>query len=158
MTLAINRIGNELLVFMRDSRPDGPGRENEHLYNFASVAARLDNQVLFIFQRQRGAWELPTGYIQRGESPSAAARRELFEESAQLGRSLVFEATIKLKIQPDERIDIGALFRTELEALRPFTPTHEISDILLWDLKTPITGYVDPIDVTLAQLAFPDLA
>jgi 8-oxo-dGTP pyrophosphatase MutT (NUDIX family) len=48
---------------------------------FAVMIARAGDGVLLVYSRVRQVWELPGGLIDPGETPRAAAVRELHEES-----------------------------------------------------------------------------
>lgn len=39
-----------------------------------------DGRVLLVHPTYKGTWDIPGGYVERGESPAAACRRELNEE------------------------------------------------------------------------------
>jgi ADP-ribose pyrophosphatase YjhB (NUDIX family) len=39
-----------------------------------------DGQVLLVHPTYKNTWDIPGGYVERGESPAAACRRELSEE------------------------------------------------------------------------------
>lgn len=48
---------------------------------YVVVFSRYQGQWLFSRHRQRTTWETQGGHIEEGETPLAAARRELYEES-----------------------------------------------------------------------------
>ncbi|WP_433785033.1 NUDIX domain-containing protein [Actinomycetospora sp. CA-101289] len=41
-----------------------------------------DGQVLLVHPTYKDTWDIPGGYVERGESPAAACRREVLEELA----------------------------------------------------------------------------
>lgn len=48
------------------------------------VFVEREGKVLLVlrgFEPERGKWALPAGFVDRGEDPAAAARREMFEET-----------------------------------------------------------------------------
>lgn len=53
-------------------------------YKYVVVFARHQGQWLFCQHKQRQTWEAPGGHVEAGETPLAAARRELFEETGAL--------------------------------------------------------------------------
>jgi 8-oxo-dGTP pyrophosphatase MutT (NUDIX family) len=55
----------------------------------ALVAVHVAQNLLLLRTSYRAAWNLPGGGVKSGESPEAAARRELFEETGLLAGPLV---------------------------------------------------------------------
>jgi 8-oxo-dGTP diphosphatase len=53
------------------------------------VAFDADGRLVLCRHRSRSTWETPGGHIEPGESPEAAAERELFEETGIRPRELV---------------------------------------------------------------------
>ena len=50
-------------------------------YKFADIFAVYEGKWIFCRQKVRTTWENPGGYIDSGETPLEAAKRELFEET-----------------------------------------------------------------------------
>lgn len=50
-------------------------------YRYVVVLSRYEGRILLSRHRQRATWETQGGHIEAGETPMAAARRELYEES-----------------------------------------------------------------------------
>ena len=48
---------------------------------YVVICVRHEGQWLLVRHRERETWELPGGHIEKGETPSEAAHRELFEEA-----------------------------------------------------------------------------
>ena len=48
---------------------------------FVVICARFEGQWLMSKHKKRDTWETQGGHIEQGETPEAAARRELYEES-----------------------------------------------------------------------------
>lgn len=93
------------------------------------VIERPDGAILLVRQEYRKRWGIPGGLVKRGEDPSDAARREVFEEVG-IAIELVGEPAVVVDPEP-QRIDI--VFRArpvtmaELEHLRP--SSAEISKV-----------------------------
>ena len=50
-------------------------------YFSADIMAVYKGRWLFCMHRERETWEHPSGYIEVGETPMEAAKRELYEET-----------------------------------------------------------------------------
>ena len=50
-------------------------------YKYVVILSRMDGKWLLSRHRERSTWETQGGHIEEGETPLAAARRELYEES-----------------------------------------------------------------------------
>jgi 8-oxo-dGTP diphosphatase len=147
MSLITSQRGDELLAFQSG---DIPATERGLPLPLALVAVRHKGQVLFVFNRWRDEWELPGGMIEPGEQPIDAARRELEEESGQAAADLHYVGWIKFRLQPDQRLELAVLYECELAAVQPFEANDEVSEIMFWDLRSPVSGYVNEIDKYLA--------
>lgn len=92
-----------------------------HDYVFVVVVAFSDHRFVLCRHRDRSTWETPGGHIEAGESPLAAARRELFEEAGVVPRSLDPIA--------DYQVDgvSGRLFIAEIGSRRPL-PGFEMAE------------------------------
>ncbi len=53
-------------------------------YRYVVVFARFGGEWVFCRHKRRHTWETAGGHIEAGESPLAAARRELYEETGAL--------------------------------------------------------------------------
>jgi 8-oxo-dGTP diphosphatase len=118
----------------------------------ALVAARYEDRILFVFNSWRGEWELPGGIIEAGETPQQAAIRELAEESGQHVEAVTYFGWMKFQLQPDNRLELGALCTCALTSVQPFIANDEASKIMFWDLQSPIEEPVSAIDLYLAHL------
>lgn len=118
----------------------------------ALVVARSAQGGLLMFNKWRQHWEVPGGLIDPGETPRQAAVRELMEETSQQA-TLHFAGIMKFQLQPDNRIEHGALFVGDIEEVQPFTENAEALSIHFWDGLQDI-GHVDEIDQKLLKLDF----
>lgn len=98
---------------------------------FAVIAARQGNQWVFCRHRERDTWEIPGGHIEAGETPDAAARRELYEETG--ARDFTLAQICLYGVQrTGEEISCGALFFAEITAFDAL-PELEIESIARFD-------------------------
>ena len=90
---------------------------------------RADGDVLLVRQAYRSRWGIPGGLLQRGEAPSAAAVREVFEEVG-LRVELIGEPAVVVDPDP-QRVDLVFRARPLVEAdaasARPCSP--EIAEV-----------------------------
>lgn len=88
------------------------------------VIERPDGAVLLVQQTYRNHWGIPGGLLKRGEAPTDAARREVFEEVG-IAVELIGEPAVVVDAVP-QRIDMVYRARpialTELEHVRPRSP------------------------------------
>lgn len=91
------------------------------------VIERPDGAVLLVRQVYRSRWGIPGGLLKRGEDPTDAARREVFEEVG-IAIELVGEPAVVVDAVP-QRIDIVYRARpialSELDHLGPRSPEIE---------------------------------
>ncbi|PJE95763.1 NUDIX hydrolase [Streptomyces carminius] len=156
--LAADDRGNVLLSLLRGPEDAPPADAPLPL---ALTALWHGGRVLLVFNRARRWWELPGGLIEPGESPRAAALRELREESGQRpDRPPRFAGWAAFRLGPERRAEYGALFTGHTAAPRPFRPAEEsggeldgeIAALCWWDLSQSLPGYVQPLDACLARL------
>ena len=153
MILAENRNGDQLLTFQPGDSPTPVASESHIPLPLSLVVGRHDGKVLFIFNNRRQVWELPGGMIEAGETPEAAAKRELHEETSQIASDLRYIGLAKFRLKPDDRLEFGAIYACELDELHPFQPNDEAGQIMWWDFASVVEGHVNEIDQKLVELA-----
>ncbi len=88
------------------------------------VIERADGAILLVRLSYRNSWGLPGGLLRRGETPAAAARREVHEEAG-LDVELVDDPAIVVDA-PAQRVDV--IYKARLgvgadpDAARPSSP------------------------------------
>ncbi len=58
---------------------------------------QVGDDILFAFNRFRKRWELPAGRREMDETPKECAIRELYEETGQSIKNLVFKGLAKIR-------------------------------------------------------------
>jgi 8-oxo-dGTP diphosphatase len=153
MILAQARNGDQLLTFQTCEQPTLPESESHIPLPLALVAVWHEEKMLFILHKRRQEWELPGGMIEHGETPEAAAIRELYEETGQVATEVQFIGLAKFRLKPDDRLEFGALYACELADLQPFQRNAEADQMMWWDFLSAVEGHVNEIDQKLAEMA-----
>ena len=99
-------------------------------YRYVVILSRMGGRMLMSRHRDRATWQNQGGHIEPGETPLAAARRELYEESGALEYDIApaFDSRAG-----DERSSAsGRVFRAEVRALGPL-PESEMAEVRLFD-------------------------
>ena len=99
-----------------------PGEIPDEQIAFSVIAARMRGEWVFCRHRDRATWEMPGGHRETGETPEAAARRELREET---GASA---AALERICDYSAGTAFGALYYAEAEALPGPDPAVEIAE------------------------------
>lgn len=152
MVLITTRKGDALIAFHEGKALDITERDRAIPMPLALIVAKYAGKVVFVFNTWRKVWELPGGMIDEGESPHETAIRELAEETGQHTSQVDYVGWMKLQLKPDDRLELAVLYHCELETLQPFQANNEASQMILWDLESPIEGDVAEIDLYLAKL------
>ena len=97
---------------------------------YVVVFSRYEGRLLLSRHRERATWETQGGHIEAGETPLAAARRELFEESGATCKTLVH--LCDYRAGDGENASNGAVFFAEVEELFPL-PESEMAETALFD-------------------------
>ncbi|MBZ0301448.1 MAG: NUDIX hydrolase [Anaerolineae bacterium] len=150
---AIRSRDGDLLVEFRPGVEAVVPDDLAHLkLEFSVVVAKREGRVLLVYNPWRKEWELPAGSIEPGEAPSDAARRELAEESGQRAAALRCIGLLLLHIQRGNRLELGAVYTSQIESLLPFQPNDEAAQMLWWDRQSPVEGHLNEIAAALCEL------
>ena len=97
---------------------------------FVVVCAFYQGRVLLSYHPGHGAWETQGGHIEPGETPEAAARRELYEESGAWEAELT--PVCDYHAWDSEGASNGRVYAAVVRRLEPL-PESEMSRVGLFD-------------------------
>lgn len=112
-------------------------------YKFVVLFSRYQNKWLFSRHKDRSTWETQGGHIEPGETPEAAAKRELFEESG----AKEFRVTPVCAYQVGEDAhNNGVVYLAQIETLGPL-PQSEMAETRLFDAlpENPTYPQITPV-------------
>lgn len=132
MVIALLRNGDELLEIIPGDVPPVPAPPDAPI-TFTQVFVKYQGRYLLLYNPERQQWEVPGGALNEGETLDACARREVEEESTQVIETPVYKGLFKLRLQPDGRLEYGALYCAQLREVRPFIPNEEAAGIVFWN-------------------------
>lgn len=99
-------------------------------YQFVVVLSHMNGKILLSRQKTRSTWETQGGHIEPGETPEAAAHRELFEESGAVEFSLA--PLCDYRAGTAGNCAAGVVFTAEIHRLGDM-PESEMAETRLFD-------------------------
>ncbi|KYG92119.1 NUDIX hydrolase [Metasolibacillus sp. FSL H7-0170] len=111
---------------------------------------QMKGKWLICYNRWRNQWELPAGKREVRETPRQCAMRELYEETGQVVKKLLFVGVAQSQNIETGKSKYNPIYYGELEQLMPFTVNEEMSHIHLWDMVGQI-DVIDELDFALLQ-------
>ena len=99
-------------------------------YQFVVIFAKYQNSWLYSRHKDRNTWETSGGHIEPGESPSEAARRELYEETGAVDFDI--HPVFDYSVHTDTNVSNGQVFFAEIRLLDPL-PESEMGEVRLFD-------------------------
>lgn len=98
---------------------------------YAVISTIFKDKWIFVRHQQRSTWEIAGGHIEKGESSSEAATRELMEETGAIKFNLDCIATYS--VTKDGETGWGRLYIAEVFEIGPVPDISEIAEIKLED-------------------------
>ena len=99
-------------------------------YRYVVVLSRYQGKLLLSRHRDRSTWETQGGHIEPGETPEAAARRDLYEESGALRFTL--QEAFDYEAGDEHGSATGRVFFADITELGPM-PESEMAETALFD-------------------------
>ncbi|WP_042473593.1 NUDIX domain-containing protein [Bacillus ndiopicus] len=114
---------------------------------------QCEGKILLCYNRWREQWELPAGMREADETPKQCAIRELYEETGQHIKELLFVGVAKSENEENGEIKYNPIYYGDLKQLMPFTANEEIVRIFLWDM-VEVIDIIDEVDFAILQSIF----
>jgi 8-oxo-dGTP diphosphatase len=149
--IATDERGNALLTFRIGEETDLDDLDHDLPCLFSLVLVWHEGRCLMVFDHWKQAWELPGGARQEGETPRAAALRELAEETGESPATLSYVGVASFRLAPDGLEESGAIYQAHIESPAEFVPNDEIEQVTWWDPADALEGADGP-DTAIVQL------
>jgi 8-oxo-dGTP diphosphatase len=105
---------------------------------YSVIAAKYQENWVFVRHHNRTSFEIPGGHIENGETPEEAAKRELMEETGAIEFNVSCVSTYSVTIDHETRF--GKLYFAEIFKIGPVPDTSEIAEVEFSDrLPDPVT-------------------
>ncbi|MGL4820730.1 MAG: NUDIX domain-containing protein [Bacilli bacterium] len=123
--------------------------QNDGPCTFVVIVAEAERGIVWVYHSERKSYELPGGRIELGETPLAAAKRELYEETG--ARTFTIEAVDTIRTVPGDDEPVGMLYHATIHAFEAKPPseiqfitiTHSMPEPLTYsELQPQILHYV----------------
>ena len=150
--IATDNRGNALLAFTPGEESDLERLEQALPCAFSLVLVWHHGRCLLVFDRWKQNWELPGGAREEGETPRAAALRELAEETGERPTSLDYLGVVRIRLVSDGHEELGAIYQTHIDQPIPFKPNNEIERVTWWTPGDPIAD-ADAPDLAVIRIA-----
>lgn len=101
-------------------------------YKYVVILSFYNGQLLLSRHKKRDTWETQGGHIEAGETPEAAARRELYEESGAQAYTLQPVFDYWVMDETDDTSAGGQVFCAKIATLSAL-PDSEMAEVCLFD-------------------------
>ena len=109
---------------------------------FVCIEAKYKDKWVLCFHRKRQSWECPGGHVEAGETPFAAARRELFEETGATDFDIMPVWDYQLYDEDGLRVlNNGRVFFAEIRSFDSLPKMSEMEKIDFFDKLPEKTTY-----------------
>ncbi len=100
---------------------------------FVVIISRMNGKYLFSRHKNRTTWETQGGHIEPGETPTDAAKRELWEESGAVEYTI--EPLCDYRASDDIGSATGVVFRAEITSLGDIPEGSEMVETSCFDTR-----------------------
>lgn len=108
-----------------------PADISEDKLKFVVIAARYENQWVFVRHAQRSTWEIPGGHRETGETALEAAKRELWEETG--AKEFTIHPVSVYAVAKEGILSYGMLYYADIDILDSLPTGSEIGEVFLSD-------------------------
>lgn len=110
-------------------------------FTYSVIAARYNDEWIFVRHRNRMTLEIPGGHIEADETPGEAAKRELAEETGALDFTL--ECIASYSVGKDGSTGYGRLFLADVRSMGKVPDSFEIDEVILAETLPENLTYPD---------------
>jgi 8-oxo-dGTP diphosphatase len=116
---------------------------NERVYNYVVIVAHFEGKLVWVRKKGTTTWEIPGGHVEKGETPTQAAERELWEETGALKYALT--PICDFSITTESKESYNRLFYCKIKEIGKL-PISEIEEVVFRnDIPTLLThGRIQP--------------
>ncbi|RPJ56470.1 MAG: NUDIX domain-containing protein [Dehalococcoidia bacterium] len=111
-----------------------PLYEPDRELTYSVISARFERRWIFVRHQDRTTWEIAGGHIEKGETSSEAAVRELMEETGALQFNIECIATYS--VNKDGTTGWGRLYLAYVNEIGPLPDISEIGEVI-FDVNFP---------------------
>ena len=118
-------------------------------YQYVVIFSRYEGRYLFSRHRERETWETQGGHVEAKETPTEAAKRELYEESGAVEFTL--QPLCDYQVSRGDDQSNGMVFAAEITKLERL-PSSEMEEVGLFEALPENLTYPEITPILFAHL------